>query len=120
MIVVKPARLKNNMLAKNVKKYFLTDDKLITCLGWIRDSFRNSREELPVAEEETLTEEEPFNSNETFTSGETVSSLRSTYRCQQNIEKELTMLFLILVLRSKNRKSQGRTNCVCARVLIFQ
>ena len=42
------------LLAKNFKKYYLADDKLIACYEWVRDPFHNIPEGLSIAEEETF------------------------------------------------------------------
>ncbi|GFX49554.1 zinc finger BED domain-containing protein 5 [Trichonephila clavipes] len=40
------------MLAKNFKKIFFAEDKLIASYEWVRDPFQNTPEELSTTEEE--------------------------------------------------------------------
>ncbi|XP_035206339.1 zinc finger BED domain-containing protein 5-like [Stegodyphus dumicola] len=114
-------------LAKNFKKYFLADDKLISSYKWVRDPFQNTPEGLSIEEEETFIDftasEEtkrqfsnkslfvfwagvddefsalkarafrillPFSTSYLCETGfSEVASLKTNYRSQLNIEKEL-------------------------------
>ncbi|XP_035204513.1 zinc finger BED domain-containing protein 5-like [Stegodyphus dumicola] len=115
------------MLAKNFKKYFLADDKLISSYKWVRDPFQNTPEGLSIEEEETFIDftasgetKRQFSNNSLFefwtgvddefsalktrafrillpfstaylceTGFSAVASLKTKYRSQLNIEKEL-------------------------------
>lgn len=115
------------MLAKNFKKYFLADDKLISSYKWVRDPFQNTPEGLSIEEEETFIDftasgetKRQFSNKSLFefwagvddefsalktrafrillpfstsylceTGFSAVASLKTKYRSQLNIEREL-------------------------------
>lgn len=41
-----------DMLTNNFKKYLMTDDNLIARYEWVRDPVQNTRDGLPIAQEE--------------------------------------------------------------------